>query len=126
MRVIQRDTIVTGDLIGEVRAFREIDLSPEVTATSYRKRGRRVPVVLVLGLSPDCFPRNEQKLRRRRVHAHAHPCALERFAKLFERVQTSDARESFETFCIESDVDQGMRTLVFANADAKRVMKTRR
>jgi membrane fusion protein (multidrug efflux system) len=51
MQVIHRDTSVIGDLIGEVRAFREIELRPEVTGTVQRilfEPGQRVKLNEVL------------------------------------------------------------------------------
>jgi membrane fusion protein (multidrug efflux system) len=51
MQVIQRDTTVIGDLIGEVRAFREVDLRPETTGTVQRvlfEPGQRVKLNQVL------------------------------------------------------------------------------
>jgi membrane fusion protein (multidrug efflux system) len=51
MEVIQRDTTVIGDLIGQVRAFREIDLRPETTGTVQRilfEPGQRVKLNQVL------------------------------------------------------------------------------
>jgi membrane fusion protein (multidrug efflux system) len=51
MEVIQRDTSVIGNLIGEVRAFRQIDLRPEVTGAVERilfEPGQRVKLNQVL------------------------------------------------------------------------------
>jgi membrane fusion protein (multidrug efflux system) len=51
MLVIQRDTTVIGELIGEVRAFREVVLRPETTGTVHRilfEPGQRVKLNQIL------------------------------------------------------------------------------